>query len=485
MRWVHVSELLDPSPYLLGGELILSAGVWRPRGRRVDMFIDALSRSDTAALGWGLLEDDATVPPAVVQACERARLTLFAVPTSTPFIAISQRFVDRLQEEREAAMRATIERNDRLVRALSAGSNAPSRILGVLREAIQRDVWVGTASGRTLAGLSTSSSVTHAQLVEALRAAGAASQGRRAPAGPPPPVTLFPIATATGSTAFLVVDGTEDSLSRDDRSTIGQALPLLGFAIARVRDAEQAERRLAAELVDVVLAGQTDFAAARLSAYGLDPHGPLTGAAVRTAQPATALAHVQRALDRLGLDGVVALHGDELAAIVQTRAGFEPDTLGERLLAAVGSGSAVGIGSEARGVDGLRRSMIQAREAAALAARGQPVTGWARYDQISSHGLLLALQDAEVLQAFRDGLLGRLEEHDARRHTNLVGTLDRFLGSGGQWRQTADALHIHVNTLRHRLARCEELTGRSLASMADRVDLYIALRARQDAHARP
>jgi DNA-binding PucR family transcriptional regulator len=64
-----------------------------------------------------------------------------------------------------------------------------------------------------------------------------------------------------------------------------------------------------------------------------------------------------------------------------------------------------------------------------------------------------------------------------RRHTQLVATLDAFLASGGRWQQTADLLHIHVNTLRHRLTRVEKLTGRSLDSMDDRVDFYIALHA--------
>jgi purine catabolism regulator len=71
-----------------------------------------------------------------------------------------------------------------------------------------------------------------------------------------------------------------------------------------------------------------------------------------------------------------------------------------------------------------------------------------------------------------------LEEHDALRGTELVRTLESFLGSGGKYQDTADSLHVHVNTLRLRLTRIETLTGRDLRSMDDRVDLWIALRAR-------
>ena len=83
-----------------------------------------------------------------------------------------------------------------------------------------------------------------------------------------------------------------------------------------------------------------------------------------------------------------------------------------------------------------------------------------------------------MLGAFRDALLRPIEEHDARRHTELVRTLELFLESGGAYQPTAEALHVHVNTLRGRLARIEELTGRSLSDMETRVDFFIALRSR-------
>jgi DNA-binding PucR family transcriptional regulator len=52
-----------------------------------------------------------------------------------------------------------------------------------------------------------------------------------------------------------------------------------------------------------------------------------------------------------------------------------------------------------------------------------------------------------------------------------------FLDNAGQWQRAADTLHIHVNTLRHRLARIEAVTGRSMSDMAAQVDFFLALRA--------
>jgi hypothetical protein len=48
--WVHVTELVDPSPYMEGGGFILSAGVWDARGGRVDTFVGVLARAGAHAV---------------------------------------------------------------------------------------------------------------------------------------------------------------------------------------------------------------------------------------------------------------------------------------------------------------------------------------------------------------------------------------------------------------------------------------------------
>ncbi|WP_371601443.1 PucR family transcriptional regulator [Pseudonocardia sp. Ae263_Ps1] len=69
-------------------------------------------------------------------------------------------------------------------------------------------------------------------------------------------------------------------------------------------------------------------------------------------------------------------------------------------------------------------------------------------------------------------------DHDVRSGTGLAETLATFLDESGSWSRTAARLHLHVNTVRYRIGRVEELTGRDLGSFSDRVDLYLALRSR-------
>ena len=476
VSWVYVTELLDPSPYVQGGELILSAGIWNAYDGRPDSFVKALASVRASGLGWGLLSGNHEVPGAVVEACRSAGLTLLAVPIRTPFIAIGRRFFERLQAQREAHLRSTIECGERLVRSISSLPGGLRGILGVLREEIGVDTWVLGADGRiiadnAIAGTPRDSTPGIVGMVDQVHGSPALKD-----------VSVFDVGSGGGAPARLVVDVPPDDIDVERRAKIEQALPLLDFVLAHERELREAERRLATELVDAVLSKRTQFSAGRLEAYGLDPHGSFVGTVMTPERPRSVLDTVKRALASLADDVVVAIWQDTVTAVVQPlRKTPSPDDLGRSLRDALGPGSAIGIGAGGRGVEGLRRSLIQARQSSNLARNRMAPEGYLVHDKAESHALLLALQDEQVLASFCDTLLGTIEEYDARRNTRLLPTLEAFLASGGQWQATADALRVHVNTLRHRLSRCEKLTGRDLSSMDDRVDFYIATKARNAA----
>ncbi|MEV0202427.1 helix-turn-helix domain-containing protein, partial [Nonomuraea sp. NPDC050691] len=97
------------------------------------------------------------------------------------------------------------------------------------------------------------------------------------------------------------------------------------------------------------------------------------------------------------------------------------------------------------------------------------------FRELGTHRLLLGLVDQATLSAFAHDLLAPLRAHDAQRRSDLEPTLRAFLDHDGQWAATAAALHVHANTLRNRLARVTELTGRDVGRVEDLVDLFLAL----------
>ena len=64
---------------------------------------------------------------------------------------------------------------------------------------------------------------------------------------------------------------------------------------------------------------------------------------------------------------------------------------------------------------------------------------------------------------------------DRRLGTHHLETLRAFLRCDGSLQRTARQQYLHVNTVRHRLARVHHLTGRNPLVFADRVALAIAL----------
>src|SRR4029079_12930770 len=104
-----------------------------------------------------------------------------------------------------------------------------------------------------------------------------------------------------------------------------------------------------------------------------------------------------------------------------------------------------------------------ALEARTLAANGEgPAPGLATYRDLGSFQLLLSLQDDDALRLFCDSILAPIEDSEGAYGGELMRSLEAFIECNGQWERAAKALFCHRHTLRYRIRRVEELTGRSL-----------------------
>jgi hypothetical protein len=162
----------------------------------------------------------------------------------------------------------------------------------------------------------------------------------------------------------------------------------------------------------------------------------------------------------VGAAGVLAALGDVLAGALA----------GGRLTA--------GVSAAVRSAEGLRGALEEARHARRVAAaRPGPVTV-AGHEELASHVLLLPFVPEDVRRAFTARLLDPLRAYDRRHRAELLPTLEAFLAADGSWARCAARLHVHVNTLRYRIGRIEQLTGRDLTRLEDKTDFFLALRMR-------
>ncbi|WP_406500970.1 PucR family transcriptional regulator ligand-binding domain-containing protein [Streptomyces sp. NBC_01590] len=166
-------------------------------------------------------------------------------------------------------------------------------------------------------------------------------------------------------------------------------------------------------------------------------------------------------------DGDPALHADVLLAAVR-----EPLSAG---LADYGR-LTLGVSAAVHSPEGLRGALEEARHARRVAAARPGRVCAAGHHELASHVLLLPFVPDDVRRAFTARLLDPLRDYDRRHRAELIPTLETFLDCDGSWTRCAARLHLHVNTLRYRVGRIEQLTGRDLSRLEDKLDFFLALR---------
>ncbi|SCD69298.1 PucR C-terminal helix-turn-helix domain-containing protein [Streptomyces sp. DvalAA-19] len=162
-----------------------------------------------------------------------------------------------------------------------------------------------------------------------------------------------------------------------------------------------------------------------------------------------------------------ALHADALLAAVR-----EPLSAG---LADDGR-LTLGVSAAVHSAEGLRGALEEARHARRVAAARPGRVCAAGHHELASHVLLLPFVPDDVRRAFTARLLDPLRDYDRRHRAELIETLEAFLDCDGSWTRCAARLHLHVNTLRYRVGRIEQLTGRDLSRLEDKLDFFLALR---------
>ncbi len=345
VTWVHSTELPDPTPWLKGGELLLSTGMQLESPRAQREFIDRLADHDIAGLGFGTGFAHKRLPPALVTAARRRAFPLFEVPYELPFIAITERAFARRLDERY--------------------------------ELLQRNM-VGDVLAEALSG------------------------------------HLYP----------------EDVQARLRPFGIGERIAVLAF---------------------------------------------------RPQDPSAAAPAVERILDHEGIHSLVAVRGTLLCVVIAPSQAPEVD-LARRIRGELAGrfGAVPAAVSRPAATHSLRLAFHEARCALeAVRMRNGDGPDVATYEDLGAFHLLLTLQDDDALSSYCRTVLGAIEAGEGAYGDELVRSLDVFIEHNGHWEKAAAELYCHRHTLRYRMRRVEELTGRDLSSARDRIEFWLALRGRE------
>ncbi|MET7464187.1 helix-turn-helix domain-containing protein [Nonomuraea sp. NPDC005501] len=482
VTWVHNTELPDPSPYIREKELVLTNGLWDGQVSPGE-FVANVKRAKAAGIVFGLRAQKPHTPPRLIAACRAADLPLLEISQAVPFTAISQAVSATYADQRQQEVIGMVRRGDALATAISRGAGA-SGVLRVLTRDHDLPLAVVDRMGRPLAASGTELDTAQLRIV-------AAGLARRPPAleldlggGH---AALFPVGALGDADAALICLRPLAELSAAERDALEQAARFLSLEVARQQAVQAIEMRFAGELLEMVLSGghRAPEVASRLRAFGVDPTGALAVCTLAFADDAATEHGLAEVVGEFfaaqGVPAVVAGGTNDVVALLTWR---QPEdelpVLAERLVESTaqrfpGRRPVAGLGSVAAYAGDLRRTLLQSREACRVLRRTSGGPAVRRFSELGTHRLLLGLVDPATLSASAHDLLAPVRAYDAQRRSDLEPTLRAFLDHDGQWAATAAALHVHVNTLRNRLARVTELTGRDVGRIEDLVDLFLAL----------
>jgi len=446
IHWAHTSEMADPYPYLLGGELLLTAGVHIPEaagsGTYFDDYVSRIVTAGGVALGFGLAPVHDTVPRALVAACDTYELPLIEVPPRTTFSGVARAVWQLMAQARHAELRRVTEAQQ----SLAAAASRPDPVPSVLRQLAQR-----------VGGRAVLFGPDGVELAAAGRPAGPAARAALAelaqvvrPSGPGTPNSATHVTGGTHLAAWSLGAGR-------------------GFVLGVVSAGREPGDHTVASVAAVLLSLLTG------------EHQSGSGAARSSA--------LVRLLLGAAAEDVAPLLGGGRWVVVHAR----PDAAPPDPVAASALGAALGSPLVDVAGDVVRVLLPAEREpgpqpgwtlgVSAVAAPAE----WAGADVQAGRALARARAVRAGLVRYRDrpALADLVPPEDAEAHARallaplppaLAETLRTWLSLHGGWDRTAVALDVHRNTVRQRIAKCAALLELDLDDPDVRMELWFALR---------
>jgi PucR family transcriptional regulator, purine catabolism regulatory protein len=524
VRWVHISELQDPTPWLSGGEILLTTGMVLKTPEQQREFVARVADHQLAGLGFGTGFSHQEVPPALLEAAAEREFPVFEVPYEVPFIAVTEAAFTQLVNEQYAVLRRALAAHERLERVVLSERGLEA-LAGTLATLLGAAVLVFDGRGEPLVQRAFRRTLQAAEVaalqVELYERRHAGRAFLPSHAGLADRSLALPVAADGGAggggvnggepvpEAWLVAIKDSGPLSDFDRLTLHQAVTIVALELLRGRVAGDTERRLAGDVLAALVGGELagPELTRRLEPFGLAQSVaaivvPRSGHGRGSAtQLEDALALALREEASRGLVASTGVGGSVICGLIPAQPANEDELfalarrVGRRLSLALGRGVNLGVGRPVPGAD-ARRTFHEARcavEALGFGLEHAEPNGSATstenggagggriatYKDLGSFQLLLSLQEDEALRLFCDSILGPIEASEGHYGGELMRSLEAFIEENGQWERAARRLYCHRHTLRYRIRRVEELTGRNLSSARDRIEFWLALRGRE------
>ncbi|MFC9222878.1 PucR family transcriptional regulator [Streptomyces hygroscopicus] len=489
VRWVHITELLDPASFLKGGELVLTTGMPLPEEPAlVRRYVDELADVGAAGLVIELVRRYHRPPSELVRACLDRDFPLVLLSRTVNFVEVTQVLHSLIVGSQVESLRRAQDVHDTFT-ALTLRGAGPDEVVGMAAELSGRPVVLENLVHQAVICRSPGAGVEGVLTGWERRSRATPSPDRTGLSGPEDWLVtaveyrgerwgrLLMLPDAAGGAAV----GPEDAMVLERTAT--------ALTIARLthhtRWERRAQRTLLRDLVEQCCRSRGE-ARARAEALGVPVAGRrLLVVLVSPGPGAGETTELEdRLTDELAAAGatvlVGAVPGDHIGVLLALPAATPWRPLVERLSRSVRESrpeAVISVGSEVTDLSQTARSFQQAARVADAAVPGTSDKPFHELSDIGLRQLLYALRGDVRLQEFVERQLGRLVDYDERHGTDLLTVLHTFLDAAGNKTVAARRANLSRQAFYQRLRSIERVLGCDLESGEQRTQLHVALTA--------
>lgn len=479
--WAHVSEVEDPTPWLQGGELLLTTGLGLPaHAAGQDAYLRRLARA--RAVGMVVVPDTApSLSDRLMATGDELGFPIITTLLKQPFQAISKA-VFAANSSAEVERMVEHLRMYGVLRGAAADGVGPREVLDRLSAVTGLRVSVVREDGRPQFG----PGGVHRRwpkVLAALQVLGDRSQrglyARLDAEGENPGAFVIQIDVPAPSRVFLLAEGVSPD-AMPDLVAMHHIATIVAAQIQSQRAERAMRQKIGAALLREVMDGLHDEPTrARLRSLDIGDAslGVLVLRAPADAELALADALHDGLLDR-DVPALVGTHRGELIVLAEVDGGDAAAlaaTARDIARAAGGSPCAIGVGTPGP----LARAQSSFREAFVAASHAQPPEAEIVHFPALEAALAWLPTEPERRALLVERTIAPLVRYDREHATELVRSLREVLRAGRAPSEAARRLHVHRNTLAYRVRKIEALTGRSLGAIEDQVELWLGLRAHE------
>lgn len=434
ITWGAVTELLDPSEFLTGQEIVLTTGVRQKTTVSQREFVLRLADNHVIALGFGTGLGHRNVPQTILKTAKEVGLPVFEVPYGTPFATITKLIAEEQHRLHVRELQHLLRSHQQLTRSLLSANLA-----GMLTELSNM---LGTAVAVTLHG---------AQIFGPELTHGSWRQ--------------LPIATGMRDKCTLHL-----AEPYQHHRLIEYAQSLIGLEMANQSRLRASQRTAHGQIVEDLVTGTLEGSDAevRLRSAGLDTRRNHVVVLVQSSAARSLLPRLP--LPPLLESQLVFLIEDKLGMLIPADLRQQAVQLLDEYLQTADIAAAIGYGGSYTHGNGVRWSYYEALEALRQGERVNAPT------KLSLTSLLLTARDVPVQELAAEAL-GPLQNFDRKNKGELLSTLREYFKLDGSVGAVAESLGLHRNTVRYRMQQITDLSGYDPTVTGDRVQLWIALSA--------